>query len=107
MSQPLPEPAPPSERLSKLHDVAGLLSSLSGERERVAAQSIDADSAYDAASSLARVRFNELASRATALASAGIEALLASQSSSPAAMMVLAEAIDAEIAQLESLLVRT
>lgn len=106
MSPPLPEPARPSERLSSLNDVAGLLSSLSGERERVAAKSVDADAAYDAGSSLARARFDELASRATALASAGIEALLASPSSSQAAMTLLAHAIEVEIAQLESLLER-
>lgn len=104
MSQPLPSPASAGERLSKLHDVAELLASLSGERARVQAAAIDVDAAYDAGSSMARAQFDDLAMRANMVASAGIAALLAAETSCPSATALLADAIEAEIAQLESLL---
>ena len=106
MSQPLSAPASAGERLVKLHDVAELIASLTGERRHAATASLDVDVAYDTGSSLSRARFDDLASRAAMVAAAGIEAVLASEMSSPAAIMLLADAIEAEIAQLETLLSR-
>ena len=106
MSRSLPEPASAGERLAKLHDVAGLIASLAGGRTRAETVSFDVDAAYDAGSSLSRARFDDIAARAAMVAAAGIEAVLASDMSSPAAIILLADAIEAEIAQLEVLLAR-
>ncbi len=94
----------PSERLAKLGDVAALVARLSGARVRVAGDPSRIDEAYDTAPTLARARFDDLATSATASASAGIEAVLGCGDVAPAALATLAEAIDIEIARLEVLL---
>lgn len=95
----------PSERLAKLNEVAALVATLAGARTRVAADTSVIDGAYETASTLARARFDDLASRAVTLASNGVEALLASGDVPPAVLATLADAIESEIAQLETLLV--
>lgn len=107
MSRPAvqPDSAPPSERLAKLHDVAALVNTLAGVRSRAIADMSTIDGAYEAGSTLARARFDDLATQAVALASTGVEALLASGEVPPAALATLADAIESEIAQLEALLV--
>lgn len=92
------------ERLGKLHDVATLVARLAGARTRVAVDVSWIDSAYDEASTLSRARFDDLAARASAVASAGVQALLACGEGSPTALATLAEAIEAEIGALERML---
>lgn len=100
-----PDFATASERVAKLHEVAGLVDALAGGGRRLpVAGSAALDLAHESSSTLARARFDDLASQIAALAAAGIEALLAADTVSPAATERLAMAIDAEIARLEMLL---
>lgn len=100
----VPTAAAPSERLAKLHDVAALVASLAGARAPLAADLSSIDDAYHAGSTLGRARFDDVANRATTLASAAIEALLACREVSPTALAALADAMENEIAHLETLL---
>ena len=104
-TRPNVDPATASERVAKLHEVACLVDALAGgDRRRPVANPAALNLARDSGSTLARARFDDLAGQTVALAAAGIEALLAAENASPAAIDRLARAIEAEIARLEALL---
>ena len=94
------------ERLAQLHGVAALVRTLGGPGVSGSVPQTnvtEVDRAYDNGSTLARFRFDQLAERTAGLAAAGIEAILAADPASSAAIEVLAAELDREIARLETL----